>query len=114
MTEGIAVLHLAVEKVGHRFETAVRVVRKAGRLAGGEVERAHFVEQEEGIEVIEVARGEGAVNADTGALQSFDGRNHIEDPAGGVCGGHDGYLDVKVIDAGGFKKIQTGAGTIFP
>ena len=113
VAEGIAVLHLAVEKVGDGLKAAVRVVREAGRLAGLELERAHFVEQQEGIEVIEVARGEGSVDADSGALCSFDGGNHVEDPAGGVCGGHAGYLDVKVIDAGGFKKIQTGAGTIF-
>jgi hypothetical protein len=50
---GVFVLHLAVEHVGDRLEPAVRVVRRTDGLARGVRDRAHLVEDQEGVRMEE-------------------------------------------------------------
>src|SRR5262249_26541012 len=48
---GVLVLALAVEEVGHGLEPAVRMVGGADCLAGRVLDRPHFVEEQEGIDL---------------------------------------------------------------
>ena len=55
---GVAVLERAVDHVGDGLEAAMRVPRRALRLAGRVFDLAHLVEMDERVEIGEVDAGE--------------------------------------------------------
>src|SRR4029079_5215906 len=66
----IAVLEVAFQKVGDGFEASVRMPRRAGSFARGELDGSHVVEQQERIDVGQGRSGEGSTDDDAVA---FDG-----------------------------------------
>ena len=58
----VLVLHLAREQVRHRLEAAVRVVRRAERLAGRVIGRPHLIEEKERIDEVERGPRKGAAD----------------------------------------------------
>jgi hypothetical protein len=68
VTRRVPVLHAPGEQVGDRLEAAVRVIGRALGFARSQVGRPHLVEQEERVEVIELAGGEGPPHLEAGAL----------------------------------------------
>jgi len=74
--------HVAVEHVGDRFEAAMRMIRRAFRLARRVVDRSHFVEQQERVEVHQQARGKRPMHDKTTAFNCAEGRNRAFDTTG--------------------------------
>src|SRR5262249_44975517 len=66
-----------------RLESPMRMVRCSLGLPRGQVRGTHLVEQQEGIEVVEVRCRERAVNQEAGALESFDRRHHVANRSDG-------------------------------
>jgi hypothetical protein len=83
MAVGVLVLHLAFQHVGDGLETAVRMVRRAHRLARAVVHRAHLIQQQEGIEVHEHLGGERTVHDEAAALAGTQAVDGAHDAAGG-------------------------------
>jgi len=65
----IAVPVAPLQHVGHRLEAAVRVIRRADGAARRPVHRAHLVDQQERVHVIQPRRGEGPAHGEAAALQ---------------------------------------------
>jgi hypothetical protein len=60
----------------------MRMVRRALRLPRPEVGRAHLVEEQKGVEVIERRGGKGAVHEEAGAFARLDGGDDVFDGTG--------------------------------
>jgi hypothetical protein len=75
------VLEGAVDDVGDRLEAAVRVPRRALRLARAVLDLAHLVHVDERVEVAQVDPGEGAADGEALALEAGRGRGHRPDAA---------------------------------
>jgi hypothetical protein len=69
---GVPVVDHAVDEVGDGFEAAVRVPRRAPRLAGGQVHLADVVEVNERIQFGDRHPGETAAHREPVALQTED------------------------------------------
>ena len=90
----VLVLERAVHHVGHGLEAAVRVPRRALRLARRVVDLAHLVHVDERVEVGEVDVGEGAADREALPFQAAPGdRQALDGPLAG-----DGRIGVR--DAG--------------
>src|ERR1700687_34868 len=53
---GVLVLHLTVEHVGNGLEAAMRMIRRADRLARRVLDRPHLIDQQEGVGHLEAWR----------------------------------------------------------
>jgi hypothetical protein len=82
MTCGVLVLGLALEEVRDGLEASVRVIGRAHRATRRGLDRAHLVEEEEGVELLEPADREGPAYDEASAFDGTDGRDHAEDVAG--------------------------------
>jgi hypothetical protein len=65
----VAMLHMAFEHIGHGFEAAVGVGRKACDVVRGVV-RAKLIEHEEGVEAAKIAAPEDALELYASAVAS--------------------------------------------
>src|SRR5580765_189480 len=68
VASGVLVLELALEHVGDGLEAAVRMVGRAHGLARGVIDRAHLVEQQEGVDQVQALGGKGTPHDEAGAL----------------------------------------------
>src|ERR1700728_117054 len=69
--DGVLVPECAIDHVGNRLETTVRMPGSALRLAGGILDLTHLVHVDERIETRPVDAGEGSAN---GEALSFESR----------------------------------------
>ena len=76
---GVAVLHFAVQEVGHGLEAAVRVRREPAGLAGRQGGRPEMVQEEKRVQVHEVRAGEGPAESDAVAIVGWGGGEHLGD-----------------------------------
>src|SRR5205085_11286577 len=81
----ILMLHCPFENVRDRLETAMRMIRRAFRLAGTMRDRSHAVEQQERIEMIEPRRWKRT--GDNHALP-FELRLGLDDFCDRTCSDH--------------------------
>ena len=72
IAHAVAVFHVAVEHVGERDETAMRMIRKTGDVLVGIV-AAEMVEHQERIEILQRRRAQGAMHSDAGPFGNGDG-----------------------------------------
>ncbi len=76
MAGRIGVLILAFDYVGHGFETAMGMIRRADRFARGILHGSEFVDQQERIDLKHALHGEGPVHEKAAALFKILGRQH--------------------------------------
>jgi hypothetical protein len=73
-TVRVVVLHHAVDHVGHRLETTMRMPRRADGLVRRVLDRAELVEEEERVREVRVdAPGEGTPHREAGTLDGVMG-----------------------------------------
>ena len=65
---GVLVLPVALEQVGDGLEPAVRMVGRAHRLARAVLDRAHLVEEQEGVDLLQSRRGERTADDEAAAF----------------------------------------------
>ena len=73
---GVFVHHRPVEEIGDGLESAVRMTRRADRLARCIVSGSHLIQQQERIDVIDDVRRERSSHDES---TSFDGAQRIDD-----------------------------------
>jgi hypothetical protein len=61
-------LHLAGEKVGHRFEATVGMRRESARITGRELGWPHLIEEQERVEIHQAGAREGPAQIDSVAI----------------------------------------------
>jgi hypothetical protein len=71
----VLVLELAVQHVGDRLETTVRMVWRTNRFARPIVDRTHFIEQQERVDVIEPCAWERPADQKSASLTQTLGMN---------------------------------------
>ena len=108
MARRILVAELALEHIRDRFEAAMRMVGRAFGLARRVVDRAHFVEQQERIEVHQQAGGKRAVDDKAAAFGRANGGKRAFDRA---CRAHQSHLEKWGIAL--FLKHGAIIGTVF-
>jgi hypothetical protein len=82
VSAGVAVLHSAGEQIGHRLEAAMGVVRRSLGLPGRRIGRAHLIEQQERVDLVERGSRERAVDEKASTLEGLDARKNSFDAAG--------------------------------
>src|SRR5262245_20329345 len=73
---GVAVLELALEEIGDRFEAAVRMVGGALCLAWAVVRRAHLIEQQEWIDHVEALARKRPSDDEASPFATSNGGEH--------------------------------------
>src|SRR3989344_3041963 len=85
VTGRVLVLHLAREQVGHGFETAVRVVRRADAFPRAPLYRSQMIEQQERVHLHQLRRGERPSYRKTATLKKRFAINNSDNRAPSFC-----------------------------
>ena len=99
----VAVLHLALEQIGDHLEALVRVVGRAGGGARRVVHRAHLVDEQERVDLLEAAGRDRPADEKTTALEGLGGGDDAGERArsGRAGNGHGPPYNPAAVSTGG-------------